>query len=141
MTDRRSPTEPFDPDGDPSTTVQHWLALNALDRIEFALFGDNDGRDVDALEMHAEHLRKMGEFESALWTIPWQTGRSVTLSIGGGHDIVYHVSVGGWSKEDSPIAFYNNDDLATLETRVIAYADRLNERTANAPLPDPEDDQ
>lgn len=113
----------------------------ALREIEEALFGDCQDRDADALVLQAEHLSRLAQFEQAVWTIAWHTGRSVTLVIGGGHEVVHRLSVGGWSKEDSPIAFYNSGDLGRLEERVIAYADRLAARKANMPLPDPEDDQ
>lgn len=47
----------FDPEKDTATPTEHWMALNALDRVELALFGFWRNRPVDELEMRAERFK------------------------------------------------------------------------------------
>lgn len=73
-------------------------------------------------------LEQMGEIHLAMCDIAWHTGWTVTLSIRGTHVNWTEISVDKWSF---------NIDADQGRADLIEWANRLRNREANAPLPEP----
>lgn len=65
----------------------------------------------------------------AIWTICWQTGQGARFHIAGTHMNYDVVEVGGHR--------FEGQWYADIAPRLIAWAELLSHREANAPLPEP----
>lgn len=77
-----------------------------------------------------EYLLRQTELLDALWQIAWHTAQRVTLRIGGTHVNYSIVEAKGGKYE------FLTDQQSEVD-RLMAWADALRHRQADAPLPEP----